>query len=931
MAIVEPNHVPRCTYRVQLHHEFDFATVGKLAAYFEALGVSDIYLSPIFTATPGSLHGYDVCDYRSVSPELGGSSGFEQLSATLKRHGIAMLADFVPNHMGIAGPRNTWWRDVLERGRQSPYADFFDIKWKPERAGQRPRVLVPILEDHYGKLLEAGKLSVSYDEEFAIRYSAVALPMSPASTVTILLPLAETSGLPEPDRKTLVDLIGQFSSELNPRADAGAKQAHAERIAAAKQRLHELIAQQPVLQRALAADLKTLNGKPGDAGSFNALHALLDEQFYRLARWKTGTHEINYRRFFAIDSLVGLHMERTEVFTASHALLGELIAQGHIAGLRIDHIDGLRDPERYLQALQRVAPSSTREPFYVVVEKILAEGENLPATWPVQGTSGYEFVPRLADLFVDASSEKRFDDIYASFTGDTQAYADQVYEKKRLIISEMFANAVSDLGAELTQIIADDWRWQDLTRHELTTAVSEIMASLDVYRTYRRDRTRVSSQDQAVLSDACAHAIAHNRLADPQPFEFLRDLLIGTYPPDNAPEEYQQRLLEWVLSFQQYSGAIMAKSVEDTAYYTYCRLIALNEVGGQPARFGGGVEGFHRANLARLAEAPHGLLTTSTHDTKLSEDARARLYTLSEIPGEWEQWVADWHRLNARHLASVVGGNAPDTLDEYRLYQILLAAWPLDEAEVNDTFRARLRQHVRKAIEEAKRHTSILHPNEDYLRACEQFCDAVTSDTGEFGASFRRAAHRVAQLGMVNSLAQVVLKCTVPGVPDIYQGNELWDFSLVDPDNRRPVDYARREALLAALDQRTPADLLTHWRDGALKLHATRTLLRYRAAHAKLFSHGTYAPVTLQGAFADRVVAFVREHEGTALLILVPRLSASLGAPPLGLVWDDTRVTLGGTARGWRDLFSQREFPSTNELPLREAFGSLPFAALEAI
>ncbi len=933
MPLTESAHAPRCTYRLQLHGRFTFNDLAGLIPYFRSLGVSDFYLSPIFTATPGSLHGYDVTDYGTVNPELGGGDGFDLLATRLRQENFNLLVDFVPNHMWIAGVLNQWWRDVLENGRLSPYEPFFDIQWK-EEGRDHPRVLVPLLEDHYGKVLEKGGITLTYTDEFALHCGDVTLPVCPESSVRILEALGAPDG-PGGDLPTLAPVLAIYAglARSQPAADPEALRKRAEVIARLKQETAAAIAADPLLQDRLALRLQAINGTVGQPESFDALHALIEQQHYRLARWQTGAHEINYRRFFAIDSLVGLHMEKPEVFRACHELLGRFVREGKVAGLRIDHIDGLRQPEAYLRRLQSLERPDGSQPLYVLVEKILAAGETLPESWPVQGTTGYEFIPQLASVLVDPETEARFDEIYRKFTGETATYAQMVYEKKRMIITELFVNAVGNLGSELVEIVSADRRWRDLTRHELTTAASEIIASLPVYRTYRRRQESVSAADRHVLEFACAQAVARNPRLDPQAFEFVRDLLVGSYPEAAAAEDYRSRLLHWVLTFQQYTGAVMAKAVEDTAFYTYNRLIALNEVGGWPDHFGGSVDGFHAANAERLATSPLTLLATSTHDTKLSEDVRARLYALSELPDEWEAWLREWSTLTARHTTLLEGSPAPDALDAYRFYQILLGAWPLEPGEMDATFRARLREHFRKAVNEAKRHTSILQANDAYLAACDRFVDGIThpETAPDFLAAFVPCAQRLARFGMVNSLAQLVLKCAVPGIPDFYQGNELWDFSLVDPDNRREIDYARRRQALDRIENETPAGLLENWRDGHIKLFVMQRLLQLRALHPQLFARGEYRPVATAGAFASKVVAFTRTHATHSILVVVPRLTVKLGSPPLGLCWDDTRLELPALQSDWRDVCTGRLVSAAEPLLLRTLLAELPFAVLQKI
>ena len=934
MSLRESSHVPVSTYRVQLHGKFTFADLGQLTPYFRELGISDLYLPPIFTAVPGSTHGYDVTDYSDVNPELGGLEGFRNLAGKLRAGGCSLVLDFVPNHMGIEGMLNQWWRDVLELGPSSRYASFFDIQWKSEYAEDHPRVLVPILPDHYGRLLEQGQIKLVYEREFFIQHGESSLPLRPESYGDIIFKLLNSAPGNGGEEKEVEELASEFQAPgaANGPTSASAPTASAQPPGALKARLEVLLAGNLQLRERLAALLRQLNGEIGLGSSFDELHRMIEKQHYRLARWQAGAHEINYRRFFAIDTLVGLRMEKPEVFREVHALLGRLLADGDIAGLRIDHIDGLRQPEDYLGCIQWLDRGDDSAPLYLLVEKILGWNERIPETWPVHGTTGYDFIAQLGAVLVDGTEEARLDQIYRRFTGETGAYADLVYQSKRLIIAEMFANAINNLGAELVKIIAGDRLWRDLTRHELTTAVSELAAHLPVYRTYRRRRQAVAAQDRTVLEQACAQAIAANPHGDPQPFTFLRDLLIGDYPPPDAAAGYRDRVLSWVLTFQQYTGAIMAKSVEDTAFYNYNRFIALNEVGCDPGRLGGTLEDFHRWNGFRRSECPRALLATSTHDSKMSEDVRARLYSISELAAEWEGWMSDWREKTDRH-ATVSGGRAaPDALDRYRFFQILLGAWPLSADEVDDGFRTRLKDYFRKAVNEAKRHTSILNRNESYLAACDHYVEGVISPDGarDFLDAFLPCASRIARLGMGNSLTQVVLKCTVPGVPDFYQGNEIWDFSLVDPDNRRPVDYDRRQALLSSALQAPLTVLLENWRDGRIKLRVTRELLALRHAFPRLFSHGSYRPVSAGGSFSDHVVCFMRVHEGESLLVAVPRLTAHLGCPPLGFVWDDTRLAEVAPEAGWKDTLTGRSFPAGAPLFLRELFAELPFAVLQS-
>jgi (1->4)-alpha-D-glucan 1-alpha-D-glucosylmutase len=918
MPLKTAGRIPVATYRVQLQREFDFACLVRELPYLRSLGITDIYCSPLFAASPGSTHGYDVSSYRRINPELCGEEGFRALSAALRAHRMGLLLDFVPNHMGVSGPFNSWWNDVLECGRSSPHASFFDIHWND---GSNARVLVPILENHYGIVLEKGGIALErQDGAFHFACGEARFPLSPESYPSLLE--ASAQKLSDGDsRNALRSAADGFSHLpiLNAHDSLELKRDRRARVNGLKKNLAELIARDTAVRDAIDDELKRINGRPEDPHSFDRLDQLISQQHYRLARWKTGAHEVNYRRFFAIDTLVGLRMENDDVFRESHQRVAELIRENHVTGLRIDHIDGLWDPERYLGQLQELARTAPDQPpLYVLVEKILEDRERLPDPWLAHGTTGYEFAADVAQLLTDRRSAARFDQIYGNFVGDFSTPAQITIASKRLILDEMFANAVSNLAQQLDALVHCDRRWRDLTRHELTVAIREIMAHLGVYRTYRRAGDAASSQDVAEIEKACAAAIAANPRLDPEPFRFVGELLAGRYPHGNAPDDYLAQALGWVMTFQQYTGAIMAKSVEDTAFYVHNRLIALNEVGGNMADFGRSVDDFHEACRARFSHAPLTQLTTSTHDTKLSEDARARLLVLSEMPEEWENWLREWRELNAPHKPQVNARSAPDASEEYRFYQTLLAAWPLDE-NINDEFIRRLKENLRKSVSEAKRNTTWINPNEAWLTACDQFVEAVLDParSEKFITHFRAVAGRVARLGMINSIVQTTLKITTPGVPDFYQGNEVWNFSLVDPDNRRSVDFARHHALAAGLDARSWSDLLVHWRDGGVKQRLTRDLLRFRVDHADLFQTGEYTPVPVAGRFAEHALAFTRAH------------AAKLGCPPLGLIWDDTHVVLDQSAR-WRNILTGVTYAADGELPLASLLADFPVAVLQA-
>jgi (1->4)-alpha-D-glucan 1-alpha-D-glucosylmutase len=931
MPFSDAQSLPVATYRLQLRKEFPFADATGVVPYLRALGMSHCYCSPILMSTPGSTHGYDVNDYHRIDSELGGRPGFEAFAQEVRKHEMGILLDFVPNHMGIQGSQNRWWQDVLECGPSSPHADFFDIDWRDHYQSGRPRVLVPILADHYGIMLERGKFAITYhDGAFRVTYEDLRFPLCLGTYVDLLAGAAAAPDCPEKARFELHALSEAFGAAIAAHEGKVFERAPRQEL---KRRLAQLLADDADARRAVEAHLASVNGRSGDPRTLDQLDDILGGQHYRLAHWKTGAHEVNYRRFFAIDTLIGLRMENPKVFEETHRLLGELIRANLVSGLRIDHIDGLRNPLEYLERLQTLAMPegvTTSQPFYVVVEKILADHEQLDSAWPTHGTTGYEFIPQLAGLFVDPAAERPLTALYESFSGERQSFADLVYAEKRQVLEEMFANALTQLAHELANLLSGDRRCRDFTRYELTVAIREIMACLGVYRIYRRLNAECRPEDAREIERAFAEARRRNPRRDAPPFEFVRDLLVGRYPPPSATMEFRKGLWRWVLTFQQYTGAVMAKAVEDTAFYVYNRFIALNEVGGNPAIFGRSVAEFHAANVRRSQSCPHTLLATSTHDTKLGEDVRARLYVLSEIPDEWAEWVGEWSRLNRPHKTTVDGATAPDANEEYRFYQTLLGCWPADLGFVpDDAFRARLREHQRKALNEAKRNTHWVHPNEKWLEASDRFVDALlTPESGrEFLERFIPAARRLAQLGVVNSLAQLVLKATSPGVPDFYQGNETWNLRLVDPDNRHLIDWSGQEPFAKRARTTSWSELLANWHDGAVKCRLTETLLRFRQKHRLVFQRGDYEPLAATGAFAERIVAFRRTHERESVVVVVPRLTAALGFPPLGEVWKDTALKVPANSGPLRDVLLDREVaPAAGGLSVSDVFRELPVA-----
>jgi (1->4)-alpha-D-glucan 1-alpha-D-glucosylmutase len=953
--------IPLATYRLQFNRDFTFEDACRIVPYLAALGISDLYASSYLTARPGSLHGYDIADHNALNPEIGTEEDYRRLVARLGEHGMGQILDVVPNHMGIAEACNRWWNDVLENGESSPYAEFFDIDWEPVKRELWGKVLLPILGDQYGRVLERQELVLRYEDGvFAIHYGATRLPLEPRSSVPLLATpgdaLATRLGADDPH-------IQEYQSILT---GLGNLPARTER---APERVRERMREKEVLRRRLARlaetcepvrtaveeTVRVYNGKLGDPRSFDLLDRLLADQVYRLAYWRVAAEEINYRRFFDINELAAIRMEHDAVFAESHRLILRLVAEGAVTGLRIDHPDGLYDPAGYFQALQRAraaqierarldagpaisepdredavaravaafdaaqaaagpGPAAAR-PLYVVAEKILARGERLPADWAIHGTTGYEFLNLAGALAVDPAQERAATAAYAAFTGQRRRFPDLTYEAKQLIMDVSMASELQLLGHALSRLAERNRYARDFTLASLTHVLKAVIACFPVYRTYIRhpagaaaDGAEISLQDRACVEVAVAFAIRRNPTTNVSVFDFVRDVLLLRYP-EQANEAYRRDQLAFVGRFQQLTAPVTAKGVEDTAFYRYHRLVSLNEVGGEPDRFGVPVEEFHRQCQARQDRWPAGLSATSTHDTKRGEDVRARIAVLSELVADWRAAVVRWHRWNRRHRTEIDGQLAPDKSDEYLLYQTLVGAWPFafEDDAAAAAFSARVQAYLLKAAREAKLHTSWINPNPAYDDALQQFVARVLTPgpANRFLADLAAFQAPVARLGMVGSLAATLLKIAAPGVPDFYQGTELWDLSLVDPDNRRPVDFAARRAGLAALTARIATgdlrglarELTEGWTDGGIKLYVIHRALGARHAAPALFGQGRYVPLAVAGAAESSVCAFARCHGPAAAIVVVPRLVARLtgkGARlPLGRgVWGDTRVLL---------------------------------------
>lgn len=882
------SRTPTSTYRMQFHQDFQFSDAQRLIGYLERLGIGDLYASPILTAQSGSMHGYDVTDPTRLNPELGGEDDFRGLVSALRERDMGLLVDIVPNHMA-SSLENPWWVDVLKNGPKSAHATYFDIDWNSPIPGLEGKVLLPVLGGPFGEILERGELTLAHgDDGFIIAYFDSRFPVSPAG----------------------LELIGHRDDP----------------------------------DRAI----ETMKGTPGDTASFNKLETLIEAQHYRLAYWQVARDSINYRRFFDVSDLVSLRAEDEEVFQATHRRILELVNNRDVTGLRIDHVDGLRDPASYLERLQAALPEQEnggRNGFYVVVEKILAPNEDIPDDWPVDGTSGYDFLNVLNGLFVDRRSAGDLDRIYGRLRGSESDFEELVYQRKQQVMTELFAGEIRRLAVQLWEVAALDREGHDLVLAELEAALVEIIAHLNVYRSYTRSMS-VAPADRERIETAVAKALERTPEMEPA-LQFTRKVLLLDVPV-SLDEAGRERWLEFAMRWQQYTGPIMAKGFEDTSLYVYNRLISLNEVGGDPDPAGVPLAEFHSWCEDRQDRWHGAMSATSTHDTKRSEDVRARINVLSEMSEEWGTALARWQQLNREKKAEVNGLPAPDGNEDHLIYETMLGAWPFSDDELPE-FRERMKAYLLKASREAKTHTSWIDQNAEYEDALTGFVDRVIPDDADdpFLKEFRELQQTTAFHGALNSLSQTLLKTCLPGVPDFYQGTELWDLSLVDPDNRRPVNYDWRAELLEDLMLSEGPELIEHllrdWENGRVKLYLTFNALRARKARPDLFNHGAYIPLTVEGDMSRHVVAFARHRGDSWAIVAAPRLTVELarqrdlptGEAPLGeRHWREMTVAIPAAAPDrWEnaltgEMFECQPAGSGKTLPVASLFGRLPVALL---
>ncbi|VUX46007.1 Malto-oligosyltrehalose synthase [Candidatus Defluviicoccus seviourii] len=960
--------IPRATYRLQFHSGFTFADAMAIVPYLAELGISHIYASPYLKARPGSQHGYDIIDHNAINPEIGDSESFAALCGALSAHGMGQILDFVPNHVGIFGAENQRFLDVLTWGEDSQYAEYFDFDWRPAKPELHGKLLVPLLGDAYGAILSNGELKLKLDDGndgFSIWYYENRLPLTPGTFGRILRPAIERllhGENTDPARDGRLALLAAGFDEL--RRPTRTRPARLSRFALAERLrgdLAEALRNQPRLREHLDAVIAEINGIPGDPASFRRLHQLLEAQHFRLAYWRVAAEEINYRRFFQINDLAGIRVEMPEVFDAIHRLVFQWIDEGRVHGLRIDHIDGLFDPRQYLERLQqrfrqgRAETSAEGEParLYVVVEKIIAQHESLPTDWPIAGTTGYDYLNAVNALFVNPEAEAQLSRCYEEFIGARQDFHEIAYSGRKLAMEQELASELRVLANEINHLTESDWFTRDFTLVGLRQALREIVACFPVYRTYV-DWHGIRAEDRRDLDWAVAHGRRRSDRSDLTVFDFLLSLLTTDIGRGRAPALNRREVGRLAMKFQQYTGAVMAKGVEDTAFYRYNRLISLNEVGGEPTRFGTTTGAFHRSQQHAARHWPNAMLSTATHDTKRGEDVRARISGLSELVEDWAEGVQRWSTQNRRHRSDVNDVPAPSENDEYLFYQVLLGAWPTElmadheaDADAMSAFRDRMREFMLKAVREGKAHSSWINPDAAYEQALMHFVDRALDVSGRnlFVDAFSAFARRAARIGVVNSLAQTTLKLTSPGVPDVYQGCELWDLSLVDPDNRRPVDFGERRKKLRALrhdwrkgiDAAWLAELLADWPSGRVKLFVSWRLLDARRAAPALFEQGSYKPVATEGAHAENLGAFQRTHDHSALLVIVPRLVAAWNGSadgwPVGATpWQGTDVLVpeADATEGWHNAFTGAPLATgtgsdgTVRLPVADLLSTFP-------
>jgi len=925
--------IPTATYRLQFTPQFGFKDAHAIAQYLADLGISDVYASPIFKARTGSTHGYDVVDASQLNPQLGTVEEFDALVESLQSRKLGWVQDIVPNHMAYSS-ENPYLMDLLEHGPDSEYCDYFDVCWNSPFANSKERILAPLLGDFYGTSLENGEIQLKYDQNgLKVTYYALELPLRLETYSQVfsynLGRVARTLGRNHPD---FIKLLGVLYLLKNVPSEVAGKQRN-DQIAFIKCLIWEMYTTNDEIHNFIDENIQTFNGEVGKPESFNLLDSVLDEQFYRLAYWKVGAEEMNYRRFFTVNELISVKVEELRVFNNTHALIQKLVEDGKFTGLRIDHIDGLYNPTQYLERLREKVSDT-----YITVEKILELSEDLPDYWNIQGTSGYDFMNYVNGLFCQPESKDPFDQLYFAFTGIRMSYPQIVKENKHLILDRNLAGDLDNL-ATLLKNISNHYRYgNDFTINGLKRAIAEVLVLFPIYRTYITPEG-IQEIDRRLIQKVIRTAKAQNPIMQHE-LTFIEKLMLLEFD-DSLSQTEREQWLYFVMRMQQYSGPLMAKGVEDTSLYVFNRLISLNEVGGNPDHFGISPAEFHAYNQRHCDRWRYTMIGTATHDTKRGEDTRARINVLSEMPTEWDQQINTWSAMNRGLRRDRDGLAMPDRNDEYLLYQTLVGAFPFEEQE-HEFFVERLKDYMIKAIREAKVHTAWLRPDTEYEEACTAFVGQVLdpSVSRQFLDTFLPFQQRVASYGIFNSLSQTLLKLAAPGVPDFYQGTELWDLSLVDPDNRRPVDYEKRCADLHTLITETKANrsaliesLLQTKQDGRIKFFLTIQGLKARNTHRDLFLEGQYIPLEVRGTLANHIIAFARHHQQQWAIALAPRFLTALiqpGENPLGdTVWQDTHILLPeGAPNTWKNSLTEQMLDSTNVMSVGDALNHFPVALL---
>lgn len=892
---------PVSTYRIQFHKDFSFKDLQRILPYLRKLGIGTLYASPVFRAVPGSMHGYDSLDPQQVNPELGSEEELEQIAKELKAEGIGWLQDIVPNHMAY-DPGNEWLMDVLEKGPQSTCAAFFDITGKE-------KLMAPFLGATLDEALSNKEIKLDYDSRFVLRYYDSAYPLHPRSYESIL------TAAQEAPNQALTQLLEQLA-QIRQVEDA---HTYAEQWNEFRQQLAALMKHEASAEY-IRSCTDAVNENP------ELLKRIANEQSYRLCHWAETDSRINYRRFFTVNGLICLNIQDPQVFEKHHQFTGELLKKGIFTGLRVDHIDGLHDPVRYLDDLRELAGNEA----YIVVEKILEPGEDLPAEWPVQGNTGYDFLSIVNNLFTNRSAEKDFTQFYQRLTRNRKSVQRQLHEKKALILNRYMGGELENLYKLFSQLnLVEKRQLSNIHPDDIKTAIGEFLVQCPVYRYYGNAFPLDDEESEAVQE--ILDRVRKSGEAPARAISLLEQVLL--HHPEEADEDYNGRVLTFYQRCMQFTGPLMAKGVEDTLMYTYHRFIGHNEVGDSPEAFGHRTEDFHRMMTQRRQQWPYSLNATSTHDTKRGEDVRARLNVLTDLSEEWFRQVQQWQELNA----PLKTNGFPDANDEYFIYQSLIGAWPLVKEEEKD-FAGRLEEYLQKALREAKLHSDWTKPNEEYESAAKKFAVALLDKDRPFWKSFTAFFEKLADHGIVNSLAQVLLKFTLPGVPDVYQGCELWDYSFVDPDNRRPVNYEQRTEWLDELEEKKVDEdffekLWASRSDARIKLWLVHELMKLRRSHPDVFTEGEYIPLQTEGRYKDHVLAFARKYRRRLYIVALPLHTAQLtGAhnDVMKIDWADTRIHLPGDLdQPWEDLLAHRSGTAESSLPVKEIFSPLPFAFIK--